>query len=85
MPLKQQFLAPAIRIVPDKHQRGKLVEGAIGMVWNHLAVKLATRRSNFLCSRLAVPLRIVPDGASGTYVGTDLNFRIGDHSSRISS
>ena len=36
------------------------LEGAIGMVWNHLAVKSAIRRSNFLCSRLAVPLRIVP-------------------------
>jgi hypothetical protein len=36
------------------------------MVWNHFAVKLATRRrSNFLCSRLAVPPRIVPHGVLG--------------------
>src|SRR5207245_10098191 len=45
---------------PANAQIGKWVEGAIGMVWNPLAVNLATRRSSFLCSQLAVPLRIVP-------------------------
>jgi hypothetical protein len=50
---------------PANAQTGKWVEGAIGMVWNHFAVKLATRKGNFLCDRLAVPPRIVPHGVLG--------------------